>query len=129
MRAPQVIAVWHHSIRGRESIDGAPVWGWSGSDRPGSLDAVPTICGDAVAGDYIIWHDTYCEDGDTVRARPWAVVKARGLRSGRVEVAIGSHAISHHRTPEAAVKAAAAMLRKDEQARDAAARAACATGF
>jgi hypothetical protein len=128
MRNPQVIAVWHHSIRGRESIDGAPVWGWSGSDRPSNAAAGPTVCGNAVAGDYIVWHDTYCEDGDTPRARPWSVVKAWARRGGGVEVAIGCGAISHHRTIEAAIKAAAAMLRAENNDRAAAARAACQAG-
>lgn len=119
-RAPAVIVVWHHSINGRPEIDGAPVWGWSGSDRGRGLDAPQTVCGDAVHGDYIVWHDTYCEDGDTLRARPWSIVRARGFRSGRVEVAIGSRAISHHRRIEDAVKVAQAMLRRDERERAAA---------
>ena len=124
-RKPAVIVVWHHSINGRKAIDDAAVWGWSGSDRGRGLDAPQTICGDAVGGDYIVWHDTYCEDGDTVRARPWSVVLARAYKSGRVEVAIGSRAISHHRRVEDAVAAARAMLRRDDRERDNAARAAC----
>lgn len=120
-RAPAVIVVWHHSINGRPVIGRAPVWGWA-------TGAPKTVCGDAVAGDYIVWHDTYCEDGDTVRARPWSVVKARARGSDRrggirVEVGIGTHAISHHRRVEDAVKVAQAMLRRDARERVASAQA------
>ena len=122
-RAPAVIIVWHHSITGRPEINGAPVWGWSGSDRGRHLTDTRTVCDDAVAGDYIVWHDTYCEDGDTVRARPWSVVRARARCRGGVDVAIGCGAISHHRRIEDAITAAAAMLRRDNRERAAEATA------
>jgi len=122
-RTPAVIVVWHHSITGRPEINGAPVWGWSGCDRGRHLTDTSTVCGDAVAGDYIVWHDTYCEDGDTPRVRPWSVVRAWARPGGRVEVGIGTHAISHHRRIEDAVKVAQTMLRRDNRERAAEAAA------
>lgn len=111
MRTPQVIVTKYYEIKDRKNIGPAPVWGWSISD--GAAPGEPSVCANAIPGDYIVWHETFTENGRAVRKRPWAVVNARATRGGTVRVPIGCGAISRHATVEAAVAAAFAMLRAD----------------
>ena len=129
MRSRQVIVTKHPSITGRE-IPGAVVWGWSRAD--GVEAGGPSVVDDAIPGDYVIHHDSWTLDGRR-RLRPWTVHRARKIAGARFQrrlanVSIGCGGCSTHRTVEAAVKAAAAMLRRDEAQRAASAAAACSRG-
>jgi hypothetical protein len=122
-----VIAVRREDTMGKQ-FDGAVVWGWSVVD--GAAPGEQNVCEHAIHGDYIVRRDPWTLDGRR-RLLAWGVCRVR-QRGDRFRVAIGGGTvggvISYHRTPEAAVKAAVAMLRNDQRGREAAARAACTAG-
>ena len=107
MRTPQVIVVEHHSIKDRAEIDGCPVWAWSRGE--GEQNAVDH----ASEGDYMVRHVPYTQSGRP-RVLAWSVCTVGRLRRGDLFLC-GSR--SYHRTADAAVKAAAAMLRHDAKHR------------
>jgi len=119
MRQNMVIVTRQHSIRDRETVGGAPVWGWSVIDgaQPGDRN----VCEHAKPGDYIIGYD-HTTSSCRRRMLPWRVCRVP-RRGDRFVAGMLGPVISYHRTPEAAVKAAAWLLRVDERTRDAAARA------
>lgn len=127
MRQPMVIVCRYCELRDRADVDGAPIWGWSSGDG-----AKPSICDSVVPGDYVVWHEAYTQSHRAIRRFPWSVLRARAkgnrFEGRRASVAIGCGAISRHRTVEAAVRAAQAMLRRDEASRAEQARRACEAG-
>jgi hypothetical protein len=108
MRTPQVIVVKHHSIKDRAEIDGCPVWAWSRGE--GEQNAVDH----ASEGDYMVRHEPYTQSGRP-RVVAWSVCVVGRLRCHGGLFWGGS--LSYHRTADAAVKAATAMLRHDAKHR------------
>lgn len=107
MRTPQVIVVKHHSIKDRAEINGCPVWAWSRGE--GTQNAVDH----ASEGDYMVRHEPYTQSGRP-RVLAWSVCQVCRLRRGDL---FWCGSLSYHRTADAAVKAAAAMLRRDAKQR------------